>query len=149
MKVRNSSRPIKLAACVLSALLTVACHTPTPADRIAKNPAVYGGLSSEHRSLVQQGRICKGMSPDAVLLAWGKPNAAPIEGEKDGKKLVRWVYKSYEPVMVTTDWFGAPVCGPRGWCDPFYAGTGTAYVPTDSAYVEFTNGKVSAWERKR
>lgn len=138
-----------LAVCALSALFTVACHTPTPADRIAANPVVYGGLTSEHQALVQQGRICKGMSPDAVLLAWGKPNSSPTEGEVNGKKLIRWVYKSYEPVMVTTDWFGAPAYGPRGWYDPFYAGTGTAYVPRDFAYVEFVNGKVSAWERKQ
>ena len=145
----SAFRSISLLLVSLLVGVQVACQSVTPTDRIGSNPVMFRMLPPEQQSLVQQGRICKGMSPDAVLLAWGKPNAAPIEGEKDGKKLVRWVYKSYEPVMVTTDWFGAPVCGPRGWCDPFYAGTGTAYVPTDSAYVEFTNGKVSAWERKR
>lgn len=149
MEVRIISKPLLLAFCAVSALITAACHTPTPADRIAENPALYDKVPVRHRELVQNGQICRGMSPDAVFLAWGKPNSAPIEGERDGKRVVRWVYKRYEPHMVTTDWWGAPYMGVHGWHEPFYPTTGTVYVPTDSAFVEFMNGKVVSWERKR
>lgn len=118
----------------------------TPAERIAENPVVFNTLPPNQKVLVQQGRICNGMTPDAVLLAWGPSDLPPVLGEKNGHKIERWVYRDYESVMVVPN---MPPCvyGPCGWADPFYPTTGTAFIPRDVAYVEFTDGKVSSWER--
>lgn len=134
--------------CVAAAVCVVmaSCAAPTPADRIAENPAMYHSLPPAQQTLVRQGHIEQGMTPEAVLLAWGAPNTAPIFGEKDGKKTERWVYKGYEPVTVMPDW--GPAYGRYGWYDPFYPASSTAYIPTQDAYVEFVNGKVSSWAKK-
>lgn len=129
--------------CVACALQ--ACAPITPADRIAQNPVIFQSLTPAQQLLVQQGRIEKGMTPNAVLLAWGAPDSQ-IHGEKDGRKLERWIYRGYETVTVMSDPIG-PYMGPYGWYDPFYPRTSTAYVPTQAAYVEFVNGKVSSWEK--
>lgn len=131
--------------CVATVL--VACAPVTPSERIAENPVVFNSLPPAQRILVQQGRIEKGMSPDAVLLAWGAPNSEPIYGQKNGHKTERWIYKGYEPVTVMSNSVG-PYVGPYGWYDPVYPTSSTAYIPTQDAYVEFIDGKVSEWEKK-
>ena len=144
MNVRKLSATLGLCA-VVSCFLG-SCAAPTPADRIAENPVIFNSLPTKQQVLVQQGQICNGMTPDAVLLAWGAPDTAPIIGEKNNHKTERWVYRSYEPVTVVAD---AP-CGPYGWygyCDSFCSNTGTAFIPQDVAFVEFTDGKVSSWAR--
>lgn len=128
------------AACALSS-----CSSVTPADRIAQNPVIFQSLTPAQQLLVQQGRIEKGMSPDAVILAWGAPDSQ-VQGEKDGRKTDRWIYNGYETVTVMSDSV-TPFYGPYGWYDPYYPRTSTAYVPTQRAYVEFVNGKVSSWEK--
>ena len=140
---------IKLLAGLVLAFGMASCVSYTPADRIAENPVLYQSLPPEQQVLVQQGKICNGMSPKAVLLAWGKPNTPPIVGEKDGHRIERWIYKSYEPVSVVSFGAGYGYYGPRGWYDPFYSNFGTAYVPENAASVEFVNGKVDSWEARR
>ena len=137
---------MKLCVCAALGSLLVSCATPTPAERIAENPAVFRALTPNQQTLVQQGRIEQGMPADAVLLAWGAPNSAPIYGQKNGKQTERWIYKGYEPVPVMSDRW--PAYGPYGWYAPFYPTSGTAYIPTEDAYVEFVNGKVVSWARK-
>lgn len=146
MIARTLNNIVKIGAVTLAAVMVVSCVT-TPAERIAENPAVFRSLPPQQQLLVQQGRIEQGMSADAVLLAWGAPDTAPVYGEKDGRRTERWIYRGYEPVTVMSDW--SPLHhGPYGWYDPVYPATGTAYIPTQEAYVEFVNGKVSAWEKK-
>ncbi|MBE6419233.1 MAG: hypothetical protein E7031_03805 [Akkermansiaceae bacterium] len=147
MKVQLFSKIIKL--CVVAALsgLMVSCVASTPYDRISKNPYIYSSLPQEQQLLVQQGRIERGMSPDAVYLAWGAPNSEPVYGEKKGVKTERWIYLDYEPVTVMSAG-GGFTYGYPGWYGPFSVFSGTAYVPSPSAYVEFENGKVTEWEKK-
>lgn len=137
---------MKMIAALGMVLGMVSCVSYTPADRIAENPVLYKSLPVEQQVLVQQGNICKGMSPEAVMLAWGEPNTPPVVGEKDGRRIERWVYKSYEPVTVVSVGMGYGYYGPRSWYNPYYSDFGTAYVPEDTAYVEFVNGKVDSWE---
>lgn len=146
MIARIFNNIVKIGAVTLAAAMVGACVT-TPADRIAENPAAFQSLPPQQQLLVQQGRIEQGMSADAVLLAWGAPNSAPVYGQKDGRKTERWIYRGYEPVTVMPDW-GAPHYGPYGWYDPLYPTNSTAYIPTQDAYVEFVNGKVTSWEKK-
>lgn len=99
--------------------------------------------------MVQQGRICEGMSKDAVYLAWGNPNSEPVKGQQDGMSYEKWVYLRYQPVTVDTVGFGTG-CWYHG---PHYFGSGlstsTAMVPTEAAWVIFQNDVVTAWESRK
>ncbi len=140
-------RQVSRAALVAVALLLVSCQVATPAMRIEENPALFEALPEQDRVLVQQGQIREGMAPEAVFLAWGYPNSRPYVGEKNGKRLVRWVYTRLEPVMVTPTWSG-PCWGPGGWCHHDYGIPDTAYIPRNAATVTFEDGKVSSWEAR-
>lgn len=71
-------------------MLLAAC-SPTPSDRIAKNLPAYEQLPKEHQAKVARGELEKGMSPMAVLLAWGEPEQK-MAGRMDGKNTERWIY---------------------------------------------------------
>lgn len=129
--------------CVLMAGLLSSCQTPTPATRIAEYPAVFSSLPTEQQVLVRQGKICEGMSRDAVMLAWGKPEISPYVGQKNGKDIERWTYRGYQPVTVMSN-APYPAWGPYGWYGA-YPTTSTAFIPRDVAFVEFVDGKVSSW----
>ncbi len=132
---------------VLFAVLLVSCQSPTPASRIAEHPAMFTSLPAEQQPLVRQGNICEGMKPDAVFLAWGKPNGPVVESQQNGRKVTRWVYNGYEPVTVMNAGF-YPYWGPYGWYPYANSTISTAYVPRNVAWVEFVNGKVTAWSRQ-
>ncbi len=143
-------RTIKVAACMALAavgLLLSSCQVATPATRIEQNPVLFKSLPEKDRALVQRGHIRVGMSPEAVFLAWGYPNSQPFVGEKDGKRVVRWVYTRMEPVMVTASW-GGPCWGPYGWCHGWYGVPDTAFIPRNAAYVTFENDEVVSWEAR-
>ncbi len=139
---------VRRLAVAAVALLLVSCQVATPASRIEKNPVLFDSLPEQDKILVQQGKIRAGMSPQAVFLAWGYPNSQPFAGEKDGKRVVRWVYTTLEPVMVTPAWNG-PYWGPGGWYHDYYGVADTAYVPRNSACVTFENDKVISWEARQ
>lgn len=137
------------AAVAVAALLLVSCQSSTPASRIEENPVIFRALSPEQQLMVQQGRICKGMSKEAVFLAWGNPGSAPMRGEKAGKAYERWVYTRERAVPVDTfggGWYGGP-WGHRGWYEP-YGGMSVMYVPEEAATVTFEQDKVTEWESR-
>lgn len=70
--------------------LLCAC-SPTPSDRIAKNMPAYQQLPQEYQVKVARGELAKGMSPEAVLLAWGQPEQTLV-GRTKGKNTERWFY---------------------------------------------------------
>lgn len=148
MRAISRKKVMGLFAGICCAVSLMACQSPSPASRIAGNQLLFQSLPAEQQELVKQGLICEGMSPDAVFLAWGRPDSSPFVGQKNGKSVVRWEYTAMEPVMVANNW-ASPYWGPYGWYGPYGAGTSTAYVPRKVAYVEFTNGKVSSWEARK
>lgn len=121
------------------------CQTPTPESRIAENPAIFATLTPEQQALVRQGKICEGMDTQAVFLAWGMPDNPPTVGQRNGKSTLRWVYFGYEPVTVFNS-NPYPYWGPYGYYGA--PATSTAFVPKEVAYVEFVDGKVTAWSRQ-
>ena len=145
----SAFRPISLLLASLLVVVQVACQSVTPADRIGTNPVMFRTLTPEHQTLVQQGRICEGMSKDAVYLAWGNPDTAPVVGQQNGSSYEKWIYLEYVPVVVDTIGFGAG-CGYHG---PLYCGSGvgtsTTMVPRESAWVMFQNNIVTAWESRK
>ena len=65
----------KFLATLSCVLLLVSCVPSTPQTRIQQSPQKFEALGEKHRALVQQGQITRGMSPDAVYLAWGAPSS--------------------------------------------------------------------------
>lgn len=144
----------KLLFTTLAAALSLASCVSTPASRIQKNPALFNSLPPSQKTLVEAGQIAEGMSPPAVFLAWGDPSAV-AEGNLNGKSATRWIYSSLQPVYTPPPSFwagpywGGPYWGP-GFYRPYYPYyNDVTYVPVDTGYVLFINGKVKSWERRR
>lgn len=145
--MRVFRRFLSALSCV-APLLLGACQTVTPQSRIEQNPVMFGMLSPEHKLMVQQGRICEGMTRDAVYLSWGNPNTDPVIGQQDGKSYEKWVYYVYKPVMVDSIGFGAG-CWHHGAWHGGGMSTSTAMVPQEAAWVIFQNNIVTAWESRK
>lgn len=127
------------------------CAPSTPQKRIQERPQEFARLSEKHKELVSKGEIAKGMSKDAVSLAWGSP-AAQIEGLRNGKFSERWDYMGRHAVT-RNHFFGGYSSGRHG---PYgYSGYGAGfgpevtYVPYLRASVWFVGGRVDEWERQR
>lgn len=152
MYIMNWKSIITAAA---ATLCLVSCAS-TPASRIQKHPALFNSLPQTEQNLVQTGQIAEGMAPPAVFLAWGDPSAVS-EGNLNGKSATRWIYSSLEPVYTTPPgafwygpyWGGGPY-GRTGLYAPYYPYyNDITYVPVNTGYVLFINGKVESWERRR
>lgn len=113
---------------------------------------MYESLSSKHREEVRDGRISRGMTHEAVLLAWGRPSRrADIVSEKG--PVERWDYSGTQPVFNTSfhGSYGSGRYGPYGRYSrsAFAMGPEVIYVPYHKASVWFINGKVDGWESVR
>jgi hypothetical protein len=136
----------------LACVIFASCAPMTPQARIDHNPQVFAALSSRDQELVRQGQIARGMSPDAVALAWGPPQRR-VEGTKGNRRVDRWDYTVLRPVY-STNVFGGYGYGGYGRYgrynySSFGFGPEVAYLPQQVASVWFENQKVEAWERLR
>lgn len=143
---------IILCACAAAAgLWTVSCAPSTPDYRISERPAAFEALSAKHKDLVRRGELGKGMSHDAVALAWGSPSRR-IEGLRDGRNTERWEYEGREAV-VTNNVFGGYQSNYFGGYrySGFSGGFGPriTYIPYRKSAVWFVNGRVDEWESIR
>ncbi len=131
-------------------LLLASCVPSTPQARIQQNPQKFSALGPKHQALVQQGRIERGMTPDAVYLAWGAPSGT-FQGSRQGKFTERWDYAGSRPVYVTNFYgaYGYGGYGPYRRYGYYGFGPEIAYVPQHIASVWFVNQRVDAWERAR
>ncbi len=138
-------------AASLSALVFVSCAPSTPDARIAAQPAMFERLPARHQSLVRQGQIDKGMTTDAVYLAWGRPSRE-YDGLENGAPTLRWDYAGSTPVYTNSFYGGWGYgYGPYGRYGYPYHGFGpeVTYVPYRRASVLFKSGRVTSWERSR
>lgn len=138
---------LHLLALSAAALFLESCQTATPMTRIEQNPVMFRQLPPAQQLLVQQGRICEGMTKDAVYLAWGNPNTPPVTGQQNGVAYEKWVYNVYQPVMVDSFSMGTGCWNGPHWCGGM--GTSTAFVPKEAAWVMFQNNVVTSWESSR
>lgn len=137
-------------------LWLTSCVPSTPQTRIQQNPGKFSTLTHNQQSLVQQGQISRGMSPDAVYLAWGSPSSN-FQGSKAGKLTERWDYADSHPVQVTNFYgaygYGYGGYGPYGRHGGPAVGIGygpeIAYIPYRIASVWFIDQRVDSWERAR
>ncbi len=56
---------------MLSLLLLVGCESSNIATQRKVHATDYAALSTPEKSLVDRGKLCQGMSTNAVLIAWG------------------------------------------------------------------------------
>mgnify|MGYP001003726658 CR=1 FL=1 len=114
-------------------LLTGCATSSTVISRKQERAAAYSALAPEIRALVDQGQIRRGMSEDAVYIAWGKPSQV-LQQEDQRGAVTTWLYH------------GSYLEETRYW--PY-----RARVPANdydirsyiSAEVVFQNGAVSNW----
>ena len=129
-------------------LLICNCNS-TIESRIQNNPQLYSALTGPEKKAVSKGLIIKGMSQDAVYLAWGRPSGI-IERNSYGKSIEKWRYSSLMPVVNQNFLYNDyHYYHHYDHCSPFYHSTNVGYVPYTSAVVEFENQKVTSWEQEK
>ncbi|MBK1883915.1 hypothetical protein JIN85_15965 [Luteolibacter pohnpeiensis] len=142
-----------LVLSLISATFVVSCVPSTPQYRIAQNPQKFEALSSKDQELVKKGQIRRGMSKDAVRIAWGNPSQV-FENSKNGKSGERWDYTGTKPVYRDEFFVGPGYYGGfygRGYY-PYYGfnpSLDVTYVPYRDATVWFVGSNVDSWERLR
>lgn len=118
---------------LLAGILLAGCVAPsTVMTRKQERPAAYDALSPEMRSLVDQGKISRGMSMDAVYIAWGQAGEV-TQGENELGQTTTWTYYGYF-LQEASVW---------GWRRIYYNYYPVNYI---SAQVTFTNGFVKQWQ---
>jgi hypothetical protein len=140
-----------LLSALSAGLLFASCAPSTPQARIQQQPEKFQALSAKHQALVQQGRVDRGMSQDAVFLAWGAPSRT-FQGSRNNQLSERWDYSGSRPVRIDTfhgsyGRFGGP-CGSRGFGSVGW-GPEVAFIPYRIGSVWFIYNQVEAWERAR
>lgn len=140
-----------LLVAISSALWVASCAPSTPLARIQRQPEKFEALSERHRELVERGQIDRGMSQDAVYLAWGSP-ASAFQGSNNGRPTERWDYAGSRPVF-TNSFSGSygNFYGPyrRGGCSGIGWGPEVVYIPYRIGSVWFIDNQVDSWERAR
>ncbi len=135
-----------LLACIITVLCVASCAAPSPQGRIAKNGGMYSLLSPKHRELVASGQVAKGMSKDAVYLAWGTPSKVYKAEDQKGSK-ERWVYTRSKPTYTTSVGIGYGGYSRYGYCGSIYHSPRAVYIPEKVAEVVFIRDLVDSWER--
>ncbi|MBS0632911.1 MAG: hypothetical protein JSS11_13430 [Verrucomicrobia bacterium] len=82
-------KKILLPACALGLMVAGCAMTDTVSNRIAKNQAIYAGLTPEEQNQIKSGIITVGFTPEMVLMALGKPERI-LPGKGPGEE--DWVY---------------------------------------------------------
>jgi hypothetical protein len=100
--------------------------------RISQHPEMYQRLSAQDQALVSQGQIRRGMTMDAVWLAWGTPDEK-IPDSMDNRPTETWIYLRYQT--------------PPSYGGPYYYGRDDwSYIPPKFPYASrgatFSNGRV-------
>jgi hypothetical protein len=135
---------------VATFLLLNSCAPVTPQQRIENNVGAYNSLPPGHQELVKRGELARGMSPDAVFLAWGPPSRR-YQGLQDNAATERWDYEGFKPIYTNSFGmgygFGTGYNGRRARYSSLFVSPEVAYVPYRNATVLFKNNRADSWER--
>lgn len=140
------------AAWLLATIAWSSCAPSTPQTRIEKQPAKYAGLGKADRDFALQGKIRRGMTSDAVELAWGAP-ARKFVGSKHSKHTERWDYVGSQPVGISSFYYGGFGYPYGGYGQGVYSGAGFTIAPELvqihylKASVWFVDHRVESWEQ--
>ena len=141
-------RPLALLTAAAAALVSISCAPNTPRLRIEQNLSLYESLTGEHKELVHQGRIAKGMSKNAVYLALGGPSRK-IRGFRDDASFERWDYTRLRPAYYHSfHTYHVHRYGRHGrHIHGFGFSPTVGYRPYRAASVLFKGEKVDSWEQ--
>ena len=126
-------------------LLLTGCAASTIESRQTKYAAAFAALQAEEKVLVQHGEIQRGMSQDAVRIAWGEPSQILTEENQNGRSIT-WLYTG--TVMQEQEYWSRRRTNLGGGNRPAVETfVDHYYNPRDyvSAEVIFVNGKVNRW----
>jgi hypothetical protein len=139
------NKNLRLLFAVTTAMLAVSCASPIE-RRLARNPEGFSKLPADQQSMVRSGRIKEGMTKDAVLIAWGRPNRVDT-GTRSGKTIERWSYREMQPVFMSSFGmgFGGWGMGPCGGGRMMWGGPMMQYVPVPGPSVEFEGNRVTGY----
>jgi len=114
--------------------LTGCATTSTIESRKQERVAAYAALSPEFKSLVDGGQIRKGMSEDAVYIAWGRPAQILQQEDQSGAATI-WLYE------------GGWMEETRYWYGRRYPRLEHDYQPRSyvRAEIVFVDGRVVSW----
>lgn len=135
---------LPLLACATS-LLFFSCAPNTPEQRILKNISLYTALPAKHQELVKRGELARGMSPEAVFIAWGNP-AEKYQIMNGGISTERWDYTRNKSVYTNQIGYGIGFGGHHSYSSLYFSPE-VSYIPQRSASVLFKMNKVDGWER--
>lgn len=140
-------RKITLLTLFCSAGMALVSCSSTLDERIAENQAAFDSLSPQQKLQVVRGQISEGMPPEAVKMVWGNP-VSTASGMLNGKPSERWLYSGAGGSGFTVGIRGG--VGGFGSSSGMGVGSGVAfpvdYVPSNTPFVLFMNGKVVSWE---
>lgn len=136
---------------LLALALLTSCVPTTPEARIEQNPEKFWKLSDSEQALVRKGEIRRGMNPDAVYYAWGKPAREFVIADEKATT-IRWDYTGSTPVYSTNVYGGYYGGGYYSRRYPRYGynvGQQVTYIPYQKAAVWFRDNRVTKWESSR
>lgn len=113
-------------------------------SRIRERRESFEKLPPRDRELIQHKQIREGMSPDAVYIAWGKPDEI-TRGVRAGQPFETWLYFIATQQQVPQYRVVSRIDGRRSVLDSIYD---SAYVTNwfpDRAVI-FQNGRVVSWQ---
>ena len=162
-------KSIGLLIVIICPLLFVACETTTSAGdpnrhphqlavntRIKQNSERYSKLSSSQKKAVKQGSLSKGMSKEAVRLAWGKPDKIQQVKTSKGKR-EHWIYLRIE--QVGPGYQSSTAAGKLSQYSQYFRGTEKYYdghsqnqfrsIQVEDRTAVFAGGRVVSWTRTR
>jgi len=118
---------------LLGFLLLTGCATSTIESRRRERAEGFAALAPELKTLVNDGQIRRGMTQDAVYIAWGPP-AQMLQREDPQGLVTTWLY--HGGWLEETRYWG------RGSRVPMNDYQPRTYV---SAEINFLNGVVNSW----
>ncbi len=93
MKTGKSLLSRRVWPVALCALALAACSTP--AARIKRNQALFDSLPVTEQSLVREGKVGIGFTPEMVKLAVGEPDQRWLRTDAQGRSEI-WSYTTYD-----------------------------------------------------
>ena len=115
------------------ALTLVGCASSSIESRRRERASVFATLTPEMQALVNEGQVRRGMTPDAVYIAWGKPSQVLQQEDQRGLVLF-WLYHG--------GWMEETRYWPHYGRMPVSDYQPRTYV---SAEITFINGVVDSW----
>jgi hypothetical protein len=145
--MKSVVRMIWLRACVPAAALLVLAACSTPASRIKRNQALFDSLPALEQTLIREGKVAIGFTPEMVRLALGDPDRRWLRTDAAGRT-ESWSYTTYDSLD------GVPLY--RGHFHRYHGGYPFFYddLPQRATRarerfrVSFSEGKVVAIEQE-